>query len=87
MNHEIPTICPNCGHEYDIDAHFLVCPNCGHETPNPIRPFTDAFGLTDEEEVDILKLWDDGMKIGEIAIELGLDGDRVIDYLHYQLII
>ena len=32
MNHEIPTICPNCGHEYDAHLHWLVCPNCGHET-------------------------------------------------------
>ncbi len=33
MNHEIPTICPNCGHEYDAHLHWLVCPQCGHETP------------------------------------------------------
>ncbi len=32
MNHEIPTICPNCGHEYDAHLHWLVCPKCGHET-------------------------------------------------------
>ena len=32
MNHEIPTICPNCGHEYDAHLHWLVCPNCGYET-------------------------------------------------------
>lgn len=33
MNHEIPTTCPNCGHEYDAHLHWLVCPKCGHETP------------------------------------------------------
>lgn len=32
-NHEIETICPNCGHEYDARLHWLVCPKCGHETP------------------------------------------------------
>lgn len=32
MNHEIYTICPNCGHEYDKRMHWLVCPKCGHET-------------------------------------------------------
>lgn len=31
-NHEIPTTCPNCGHEYDAHLHWLVCPQCGHET-------------------------------------------------------
>ena len=84
-NHEIPTTCPNCGHEYDAHLHWLVCPECGHETKR--RPFTDAFGLTDQEKDDILKLWEDGKKIGEIAIDLGLDVDRVIEYLHYQQVI
>lgn len=31
-NHEIDTICPNCGQEYDAHLHWLVCPKCGHET-------------------------------------------------------
>ena len=86
MNHEIEITCPNCGHEYDAHLHFLVCPNCGHETKT-IRPNTDAFGLTDQEEADILKQWDDGKQIGCIAIDLGLPVDDVIEYLHYQGVI
>ena len=85
-NHEIDTICPNCGHEYDAHLHWLVCPNCGHETKT-IRPNTDAFGLTDQEEADILKQWEDGKKIGCIAIDLGLPADDVIEFLHYQQVI
>ena len=124
-NHEIDTICPNCGHEYDAHLHWLVCPECGHRTkdvnaqksacpeqriidclccPNcfppservnglmcgytkTIRPDTDAFGLTDQEEADILKQWEDGKKIGCIAIDLGLPADDVIEFLHYQGVI
>ena len=44
MNHEITTVCPNCGHDYDARLHWLVCPRCGHETSrlcDPSQPFTD----------------------------------------------
>lgn len=44
MNHEIPTTCPNCGHEYDALMHWLVCPQCGHETSrlrDPSQPVSD----------------------------------------------
>ena len=84
-NHTIETTCPNCGHEYDAHLHWLVCPNCGHQTERLTG--TDTFGLTDQEEDNILKQWEDGKKIGEIAIDLGLDADRVIEYLHYQMVI
>ena len=29
MNHEIPTVCPKCGHEYDARLHWYICPKCG----------------------------------------------------------
>ena len=85
MNHEIPTICPNCGHEYDAHLHWLVCPNCGHETKR--RPFTDAFGLSDQDEEDIMDLWDEGRTVGEICNDLALSPDAVVEYLHYQEVI
>lgn len=84
-NHTIETTCTNCGHEYDAHLHWLVCPRCGHQTERLTG--TDTFGLTDQEEDNILKQWEDGKKIGEIAIDLGLDAERVIEYLHYQLVI
>ena len=32
MNHEIPFVCPRCGHEYDAHLHWFQCPMCGHDS-------------------------------------------------------
>lgn len=48
VNHEIKTICTNCGHEYDAHLHWLVCPNCGERNRLKQLPVMDGIWLNYE---------------------------------------